>query len=314
VTGVNIGTMFGAADAPTFFGLPACDDLASLNARAAILGVPLATPYPSVGPYCAGAPRAIRAAMAPFSNSAGHVNFDFGEPVFASDGPSAVDCGDLSLDATTPAANRELIRQSINILLDRGAVPVVIGGDDSVPIPLFDAFAGRGEFTIVQIDAHIDWRDSVDGERFGLSSNMRRASEMSHITRIVQIGQRAIGSARPGDRDDALRWGAELIPARELSRHGIAPVLERIAPGSEVLLTLDIDGMDPTVVPGVIGRAPGGLDYWQVVELIHGVAGRGRIAAFDLVEFMPERDVDQLGANVAAHLILNVLAAIHRGA
>jgi len=309
----DLGSMFGAKDITTFFGVPACDDLEAIDAKAAILGVPFATPYPSVGPYCAGAPRAIRAAIAPFSNSIGHVSFDIGEPIFAQGGPSAVDCGDLVLDPSSPEANRHLIRQSVATILDRGAVPIVIGGDDSVPIPLFEAFEGRGKLTIVQIDAHIDWRDEVDGERFGLSSNMRRASEMEHVTRIVQIGQRAIGSARPDDLDDALRWGAEMFSARTIAREGIEPALERIPLGDRVLITLDIDGMDPSVVPGVIGRAPGGLGYWQVVELIHGIAERAQIVAFDLVEFMPERDVDHLGASVAAHLILNAIAAVHRG-
>jgi len=312
MSSVDLGTMFGAKNMTTFFGVPACDNLQSIDAKAAILGVPLATPYPSVGPYCAGAPQAIRAAIAPFSNSIGHVSFDIGEPIFAQGSPSVVDCGDLVLDASAPEVNRRVIRQSVATILDRGAVPIVIGGDDSVPIPLFDAFAGRGEHTIVQIDAHIDWRDEVDGERFGLSSNMRRASEMAHVTKIIQVGQRAIGSARPADLDDALRWGAEFFSGRAVAREGVEPVLARIPRDSRVLLTLDIDGMDPSVVPGVIGRAPGGLGYWQVVELIHGIAARARIVAFDLVEFMPERDVDQLGASVAAHVILNAIAAVHR--
>lgn len=312
MTTADVGAMFGAVNTTTFFGVPCCEDLEAIDAKAAILGVPLATPYPSVGPYCADAPLAIRAAMAPFSNSMGHVNFDIGEPVFGKYDSSAVDCGDLILDASRPEANRDLIRRSVSKILDRGAVPIVIGGDDSVPIPLFEAFESRGEHTIVQIDAHIDWRDEVDGERFGLSSNMRRASEMAHITQMVQIGQRAIGSARPADLDDALRWGAELFPGRTIARDGVGPVLERIRPDSRVIVTLDVDGMDPSVVPGVIARAPGGLDYWQVVELIHGIAERAQIVAFDLVEFMPERDVDRIGANVAAHVILNAIAAVHR--
>ena len=78
-------------------------------------------------------------------------------------------------------------------------------------------------------------------------------------------------------------------------------------------MALDVDGLDPGVVPGVIGRAPGGLSYWQMVDLIHGVAARGRIAAFSLVEFMPERDVDGLGALAAARILANVVGALARG-
>ena len=65
-------------------------------------------------------------------------------------------------------------------------------------------------------------------------------------------------------------------------------------------------------MPGVIGRAPGGLSYWQSVELIQGVARKARLSAFNLVEFMPERDVEQLGALVCARLVANVLGAVAR--
>ena len=62
--------------------------------------------------------------------------------------------------------------------LQAGASAIVIRSDASVPIPVSQAFKGRGSFTILQIDAHIDWRHEVNGERFDLSSTMHRASEM----------------------------------------------------------------------------------------------------------------------------------------
>ena len=189
-------------------------------------------------------------------------------------------------------------------------MPVLIGGDDSVPIPMFEAFAGRGRYAVLQVDAHIDWGDEVDGERYGLSSNMRRASEMDHIGAIVQVGQRAIGSARPADYADAQAWGVRFHSAREVARIGVGPALDSLPDDMDVIIAVDIDGLDPSVVPGVIGRAPGGLGYWDAVELIHGAAARRRIAAFSLVEFMPARDVDGLGALVAARLVANALSAI----
>jgi agmatinase len=75
-------------------------------------------------------------------------------------------------------------------------MPIVLGGDHGIPIPVLRAFEGRGPITLVQIDQHIDWRDEVNGVREGLSSPIRRASEMSHIGEIFQIGLRATGSAR----------------------------------------------------------------------------------------------------------------------
>jgi agmatinase len=64
-----------------------------------------------------------------------------------------------------------------------------------------------------------------------------------------------------------------------------------------------IDALDPAIMPAVIGRTAGGMSYWQVAELIAGVADKARIVAFDMVEFMPERDIDGQGALVAAQLL-----------
>jgi agmatinase len=307
----DVGALFGAAAVETFLGLPKTEDLQALDGGIAILGVPCATPYRSVGPYCAGAPKAIRAAIAGYASNLHHVDFDLGGPIFP-DAVAAVDAGDLACGEADPAANRAAIREAVATIVARGAVPIVIGGDDSVPIPVFEAFRDRGPFTIVQIDAHIDWREEVAGERFGLSSTMRRASEMAHIERIVQVGQRGIGSARPGDFADAEAWGAVFVPAAAVHERGIAPVLEAVPAGSHVLVTLDCDGLDPAIMPGVIAPAPGGLTYWQAIGILRGVANKARIAGFDLVEFVPERDVAGLGALTAARVIANVLGLVAR--
>jgi len=309
----DIGAMFGATTTDTFLGLPRAGDLASLEAGIAILGVPCATPYASVGPYCAGAPRAIREAIAGYASNLRHFDFDLGGPIFP--GPvSAVDAGDLACSESDSVANRVAIRQAVETILELGAVPIVIGGDDSVPISVFEAFHDRGPCTIVQIDAHIDWRDEVAGERWGLSSTMRRASEMGHIERIVQVGQRALGSARPGDVADAKAWGVTFVPARAVHEQGIAPAIEAVPPGSQVLVSFDCDGLDPSIMPGVIAPAPGGLTFWQAAGILHGIALKARIAAFDIVEFVPERDVAGMGALTAARIIANVLGLLARQA
>jgi agmatinase len=309
----DLGTLFGAAETETLLGLPSARDLEALAARIVILGVPCATPYPSVGPYCAGAPSAIRAAIASYASNLHHVDFDLGGTIFPG-AVTAVDAGDLACTETDPAGNRAAIREAIAAIIGRGAVPIIIGGDDSVPIPVFEAFRNRGPLTIVQIDAHIDWREEVAGERWGLSSTMRRASEMAHIERIVQVGQRGLGSARPRDLADAREWGATFVPAEVVHEHGIAAALDAVPAGSQVLVTLDCDGLDPTIMPGVIAPAPGGLTYWQAIGILRGIAAKARIAAFDLVEFVPERDVAGLGALTAARIIVNGLGLLARQA
>ncbi len=141
---------------------------------------------------------------------------------------------------------------------------------------------------------------------------MRRASEMPWVKRIVQVGARGIGSARPQDFDDARAWGAHIIPAQALHADGVSSVLKLIPDSSEVLVTIDCDGLDPAIMPAVIGPAPGGLSYWQVVTLLQGVAAKARIACFDIVEFMPERDPQGLAALTAARLVCNAIGLIAR--
>jgi agmatinase len=143
---------------------------------------------------------------------------------------------------------------------------------------------------------------------------MRRASEMEHIERIVQVGQRGIGSARPEDYRDAVAAGVAFVPARQVHRDGISAAIDAVPPDSQVIIALDCDALDPSIVPGVIGRSPGGLTYWQVVELLHGIAGKATIAAFDLVEFMPDVDVDGIGALNNARIVCNVLGLASRQA
>ena len=102
------------------------------------------------------------------------------------------------------------------------------------------------------------------------------------------------------------------MPAGEVARYGIGRALDMIVEGSDVIICLDLDALDPAIMPAVIGRTAGGLGYWQVLELIAGVTEKARIVGFDMVEFMPDRDIDGQGAAVAAQLLAGVMGIIAR--
>ncbi len=300
-------------DIATFAGLPAAvlGDLG--GARVAILGADHGSPYkPGVPSHAAGGPAALRRGSQLFAKQLTQVDFDLGGALLrAPDDRRIVDCGNLDLDLSDGASNRARITQSVRGLLEAGAVPVVLGGDDFVPIPVFAAYEGRGPITMIQVDAHVDWGDGIQGNRFGYGSPMRRASEMPWITGMVQVGIRGLGSGVADQHDDARAWGSRIFTMPDIRSQGMAAALRHVPEGGDCFVTIDFDGMDPSVVPAVNMPTPGGLLYQDVLDLLHGVARRGRIVGATLVEFVPTRDDPHgLAAMTAARIALSTIGLI----
>lgn len=293
-----------------FFG--AADGLTLDIADAVLFGAPHGVPYPDHDPSaCAGAPSALRDAFDP-TDGVEHWDFDLDGP-FLNDGPfKFMDAGDLATIAGDGSNNRRLIREATAAIVGAGAVPIMMGGDDSTPIPFLEALAPTGPITIVQVDAHIDWREERYGERHGFSSTMLRASEMAHVERIVQIGMRGVGSARRGEVETAVNWGARIVPASRLHAEGVAAALAEIPEGAACAITIDCDALDPGIMPAVLAPTPGGLTYTQLIGLIAGVVAKARLVACDVIEFVPARDPDGAAAYTAARLICQAVGRLAR--
>ncbi|MBS1165768.1 MAG: agmatinase [Proteobacteria bacterium] len=296
---------------PSFLGLP--DHLADGRLpRAVVFGAGHGSAYPGRESLSASAAAAIRAASQGDAPLIEHWDFDLGGPLFGGGPISCIDAGNVATSAQDSAGNRARIAAKTREVLAAMAVPILIGGDDSVVIPFLEGFAGHGPIWVLQIDAHIDWRDELHGERHGYSSPMRRASEMGHVEGMVQVGLRGVGSARPQEIEAALRYGSHLVTAREIHGQGVEAALRHIPAGAKVVITLDCDGLDPSLMPGVAAPSPGGLTYTETIDLIAGVARRATIAGFDLVELCPEADVGNLSALTAARLVINAIGAVVR--
>lgn len=283
-----------------FLGAPIETDLAQLDAEVAILGVPYGWPYPRPGATagCAVAPTAVRRRAARLARFRDHWDFDLNGPMRLR---PLVDAGDVPGDATDGPGNSERTTAAVAEVLARGAVPVCIGGDDSVQIPILRAFAGRGPLIVLQVDAHLDFRDEVDGVREGYSSPMRRATEMAHVGQVIQLGLRGVGSARAVDVDDSRAAGNLICTARELRERGAGWVVGQLPADASVFVAFDCDGLDPSVFPAVSAPAPGGLSYVEAFELLAGIGQRLAGAAF--AEYVPSLDSNELSALVLARLI-----------
>ena len=213
----------------------------------------------------------------------------------------------MRADLGDTTAHLKRAEQVVRQILEAGAMPIILGGDHGIPIPVLRAFEGRGPITLVQIDQHIDWRDEVNGVREGLSSPIRRASEMPHIGEIFQIGLRATGSARTEEVEAARAYGAHLITAYELHDVGMDAILARIPDGGRYYITVDMDGMDPSIAPAVAAPCPGGVTFVQARKLIHGLVKKGRVVGMDVVEITPATDVNQITCITAGRLIVNLI-------
>jgi len=296
-----------------FAGFHLCTDISKLEADIALIGIPYGTPYHPGSPApSADAPDAIRRESVRYADDPVAWDFDLDGTLLGSTGARVMDCGDLVGSKTDGAYNGEKAENAIRNILQYGTVPVVLGGDDSIPIPVMRAFSGEKPFHVLQLDAHIDWRDEVKGVRDGYSSTMRRASELPFVESIVQAGMRGVGSAREEEYRAAKDYGAKLVTSYEVADMGKETVLKHLPVGSRCLITLDFDVLDPSIMPAVGAPAPGGMDYRQVIEIIQGAAERCEIVGVCLVELVPGRDVGGLGAVTAMRITWNVIGALAR--
>jgi agmatinase len=281
--------------AGTFLFSELATDLDNLRADIAFLGIPYGSAYSvaDISNDQSAMPTAMRQASDRMVRSLERYDFDLGGPLYAGKPVRAVDCGDVRADIHDLKSHVARAEQVVRKILGAGALP--------------RAFEGRGPITLVHIDQHLDWRDDVEGVREGLSSPIRRASEMEHIDEIFQIGLRATGSARQEEVDAARAYGAHLVTAYELHEEGMDAVLRRIPDGGRYYLTVDMDGMDCAVAPAVAAPMPGGVTYLQARKLIHGLVRKGRVVGMDVVEITPRQDVNSITCITAGRLIVNLI-------
>lgn len=208
-------------------------------------------------------------------------------------------------------AYAEGITARLRHLWRQGAQLIVLGGDHGVSIPVLDALDAVGEpVHVLQIDAHLDWREEVSGVRRGYSSPLRWASTKAAVSGMTQVGLRAIGSARRQEVEAARAYDSHLVTAERFHAEGMPSVLTTIPEGRPVYLTVDADGLDPTEMPAVMAPTPGGLRFSQVAPLLREVARRNRIVGMDLVEVAPAFDpANGITCVTAGRLVLNVLGA-----
>lgn len=292
----------------TFAKSPYEPDWSRIDADVAVMGAP----FDCGTQWRAGTrfgPRGIREASTLFAF--GHAGaYDFDDDTTYLDGVRIVDIGDADIIHTDTAASHANIEAGVRAILRAGALPVVLGGDHSINIPCINAFSDEAPVHVVQIDAHLDFVDERHGVRVGHGNPMRRAAEKPWVEGMTQIGIRNVSSTAKEGYEAAQAMGSDILSVRMVRRLGIAAVLDRIPAGRRYYLTLDIDGFDPSIAPGTGTPSHGGFQYYEVLDIVAGLAKRGTIVGIDLVEVAPDYDRTGTTAILAAQILLNTLGRI----
>src|SRR5262249_36418748 len=205
------------------------------------------------------------------------------------------------------AAMAARIQEVTELLLDAGKFVVTLGGDHLTSIGVVRAFASRHpSLSVLQIDAHTDLRDEYEGVALSGATIMRRVLDV--CPRTAQVGIRSV--SEPEARLIAERrlpiWLASEIAAQRLRgrRDWIAEAVATLT--DEVYITCDIDAFDPSLVPGTGTPEPGGLDWYDVMELLAEVTATRRVVGFDVVELSPLLE-SHVSPVVAAKLIYKLI-------
>jgi agmatinase len=294
----------------TFGKYPYQPDWDAIDADVAVLGAP----FDFGTQWRSGArmgPRAIREASTLFSfGHAGAYDFEDDITYLPAETTRIVDIGDADIVHTDTIESHKRIEFGVRKILEAGALPVVLGGDHSINIPSINAFDGEEPIHVVQIDAHLDFVDERHGVRYGHGNPMRRAAEKSYVTGLTQIGIRNVSSTARDGYEAARQMGSDIVSVRQARKLGTDVLLAKIPKGRRYYLTLDIDAFDPSIAPGTGTPSHGGFLYYEILELIDGLAKQGEIVGTDLVEVAPDYDPAGVTSVLAAQILMNTIGRI----
>ncbi len=289
----------------TFMRLPSAADLSGLDV--AVLGIPMdiGTSWRSGTRFGPKQVRNESAMIRPYNIQTGAAPFD---------ALQVADIGDLAINTFSLSDSLRIIAESYGAILKHSAIPVAIGGDHSITLPILRAIAAKhGPVALVHVDAHADVNDEMFGERETHGTVFRRAYEEGLITpeKTYQIGLRGTGYTAE-DFTEAAAWGFQQFLAPELWGRDLGQIgaeIRRDIGDRPTYITYDIDSLDPAFAPGTGTPEIGGLTTAQAMQLIRALRGLN-VVGCDLVEVSPPYDTTGNTALVGANLLFELLCIL----
>jgi len=194
------------------------------------------------------------------------------------------------------------VKRNITKLLQNDKFVVTIGGEHSISIGAFQAFAEKYQnLSILQLDAHSDLRHTYEGSENNHACVMARAKE---VAEILQVGIRSMDSSEKENMDMNRVFFGYKIRNNETWHNNAMALLKQ-----NVYITIDLDVFDPSILPSTGTPEPGGMSYYQVLDFLSKVNERKNIVGFDVVELCPDSH-DKSSDFLASKLIYQLLSLI----
>lgn len=205
------------------------------------------------------------------------------------------------LENRTPELMVEAVKDRVLSLIDEQKFVVTIGGEHSVSIGTIQAHAAKYQkLTVLQIDAHTDLRDSYEGSKNNHACVMSRAKE---VCPIVQVGIRSMDiGEKPNVDNERVFWAHQIVGADD---KWMTQALNLIS--TNVYITIDIDGFDPSVMPSTGTPEPGGLQWYPALKFLRMVIEHRNMVGFDIVELCPN-EINKSSDFAAAKLLYKLLS------
>ncbi len=200
----------------------------------------------------------------------------------------------------SPERMAAAVKADVKKFLENGKFVVTLGGEHSVSIGAIQAYAEKfTDFCVLQFDAHSDMRDSYEGSKFNHACVMARAKE---VAPVVQVGIRSMDAEERPNIDPHRVFFPEV---NRMDKSWQDRVLSALKPN--VYITIDLDVFDPSIMPSTGTPEPGGMGWYEVLDLVSKVNDKFNIVGFDVVELCPNSH-DKAPDFLAAKLIYKILS------
>ena len=211
------------------------------------------------------------------------------------------DMGDLELPLGEKKISLGLIRKALGQMLSKRKFPILLGGDHLITLPIIEEILPiYPRVHLIQIDAHTDLREEYLGESLSHSTVMRKVVDHLGEGRLFQIGVRS-------GTEDEFKLARKMKSIVSLDSRSLSSMIKRLR-NQPVYITLDLDVMDPSLLPGVGTPEPGGFTFQEIISLLRKLQTL-HVVGFDIVELTPDYDPTQVSSVTASVILREMILA-----